>query len=115
MGENQRTFTVVRPGKPGGRYVSETPMDAGRKAGMRLFRDADARKSKTNNNVVELELKEITRDDKVAHPKERYFYRVTRTKIPEKDRVVHTFKKPDGSKTKVVALYTYKTVSIDSL
>lgn len=69
------------------RYVSEHPLDAGKKAGRHLFRAADAKRtsSKSNNTVV-LELEEITKTQKVAHAKERYYYKVTRKSIPMAER-----------------------------
>jgi hypothetical protein len=110
MGPNMRAFTVVsssQNGKKGGRYIAETPMDAGRKAGKRLLDDGP-----DDVQSVEFEMQEVTRETKVAHAKAQYFYKVTRALIPAKDRVVKVFKKPDGTKTEFVAKYTYTTVAI---
>jgi hypothetical protein len=111
MGEKKRAFTVVSasiPGsKAGGRYISVTPLDAGRKAGKRLLDDSG------KVNTVEFEMEEITRDKRVSRSKARYFYRVDRVKIPEKDRVVKVFRsKKDGKKTEFVAKYEYTTQAI---
>ena len=96
MGDKKRFFTVVSSSfgttRPG-RYISVEPMEAGRKAGRQIFRDADKqRKSSRSNNIVFVEMIEKTRFNKVAHPKDRYYYKVTRVKIPEDKRKQYKFK-----------------------
>lgn len=111
MKEDARSFTVVSSsfGLSGGRYVSPDPADAGRKAGRKLFDKANKNKQ---NNVVFLEVKEITRSKKVAHSKERYFYKVDRMLIPESKRVVRKFKKEDGTVSTFTPMYDYEIKSI---
>lgn len=111
MAEDARSFTVISSsfGISGGRYVSTDPSDAGRKAGRKLFDKANKNKS---NNVVFLEVKEITRSKKVAHSKERYFYKVERSLIPESKRIERKFKKPDGTVSTFTPLYEYDIKSI---
>ena len=76
------------------RYVSEHPLDAGKKAGRQLFRAADAKRaSSKSNNTVYVELDEITKTQKVAHSKERYYYKVTRKSIPVAERKEKKFGK----------------------
>ena len=111
MPPDARSFTVVSSsfGLSGGRYVSVDPADSGRKAGRKLF---DKAKKNKANNVVFLELREITRSKKVAHAKERYFYKVERKSIPESKRVVRKFKKEDGSVSTFTPAYEYDIKSI---
>ena len=59
-----------------------------------------------------LEVKEITRSKKVAHSKERYFYKVDRMLIPESKRVVRKFKKEDGTVSTFTPMYDYEIKSI---
>jgi hypothetical protein len=111
MGD-KRTFTIVSSsfGLTGGRFVSENPMDAGKKAGKRLF----ARTDKGNSNQVSFEMKEITRTKKVSHSKEKYFYQVTRSKIPENKRKVQKYKnKTDGTISQFTPMYEYKAVAVE--
>ena len=111
MAEDARSFTVVSSsfGIEGGRYVSADPSDAGRKAGRKLFDKANKNKS---NNIVVLEVKEITRSKMVAHSKERYFYKVERHMIPESKRIERKFKKEDGTVSTFTPLYEYEIKSI---
>ena len=95
MGDKKRFFAVVSSSfgttKPG-RYISIEPMEAGRKAGRQIFRDADKkRQSSRSNNIVFIQMVEKTRFNKVAHPKDRYYYKVTRVKIPEDKRKQYKF------------------------
>jgi hypothetical protein len=116
MGEESRSFTVVSSsfGHKGGRYVSAQPMDAGRKAGRILFEKADKKsKASKENSVVYIEMKETTRSKKVTHSKERYFYSVTRVKIPLADRIERKFKKPDGTLSTFTPKYNYEVAMAD--
>lgn len=112
MKENSRSFTVVSSslGPDGGRYIAEDPMVAGRKAGKKLFEKAEKlRKSSARNMVVDFEMREISQVKKVAYSKERYFYRVTRVLIPERERKTQKF----SNGVEFTPIYTYKIKSVD--
>ena len=115
MGEHRRSFRIVSSsfGLDGGRYIAEHPLDAGKKAGRMLFMKAQEKRltSRANNQVV-LELSEITKSKKVAHSKERYFYKVTRKSIPVAERKEQKFKKADGSTISVTPEHTYEVSAV---
>jgi hypothetical protein len=111
MKENHRSFKVLSSSfgpLAGGRYISEGPMEAGRKAGRILFKKADkSRSSSRDNHIVHIEMVEITRGGKMAHSKDRYFYEVERTLIPAAQRQTIPFRKKDGTTVNVTPMYTY--------
>ena len=97
MGE-RRSFRIVSNSfgidTDSSRYVSEHPLDAGKKAGRMMFREADKKRaSSKSNNKVNIELEEITKTQKVAHSKERYYYVVVRKSIPVAQRKEKKFGK----------------------
>ena len=115
MKENSRTFRVVSSsyGLEGGRYVSESPIDAARKAARVLFKSAEkTRKSSSDNHRVTLELKEITRVKKIESSRDRFFYEVRRMLIPEGQRKTRTFRKPDGTSSTFTPKYEYAVKSV---
>jgi hypothetical protein len=111
MKANSRTFKVVSSsfGFEGGRYVSEGPMEAGRKAARILFAKAEKLHgtSKDNHRVV-LELKEITRVKKIESSKDRFYYEVRRIVIPVAQRKEKVFK----NGTKFTPMYEYEVKSV---
>lgn len=116
MKENSRSFTVVSSsfGLPGGRYIDDQPLKAARKAGRKQFEKADAaRLSSKNNMVVYIELNETTKTQKVEHPKERYFYKVTRVAIPKSEQKSYIFKQKDGKKVTVTPEFDYEVSAVD--
>ena len=111
MGE-RRSFRIVSNtfgmDTSSSRYVSEHPVDSGKKAGRQLFRSADAKRASSKaNNIVYVELEEITKTQKVAHSKERYFYKVTRKSIPVAERKEKKF-----GKTTFTPEFTYEIESV---
>lgn len=113
MGENKRSFRIVSNSfgmkTDLSRYVNEFPLEAGRKAGRKMFLAADKmRMSSKTNNIVFIELEEITKTQKVAHSKERYYYKVERTIIPVAERKEKTF---EGGRT-FTPMYRYEVSSV---
>ena len=112
MGEKKRFFTVVSSSfgtNKAGRYISIEPMEAGRKAGRQIFRDADKKRSSSrSNNIVFVQMIEKTRFNKVAHPKDRYYYKVTRVKIPEDKRKKYKF----SAGNEFSPMYDYKVEEV---
>ena len=113
MGDKKRAFTVVSSSIPTatkpGRYISVEPKQAGHKAGRQIFRQHDKlRQSSKANHIVFIQMVELTRFNKVPHSKERYFYKVTRTKIPEDQRKEQKFK--NGSSFTI--MYDYKVEEV---
>lgn len=91
-----------------GRYIGREPKDAAPKAARVLFRREDIkRKTGSRNNIVELEMVEITRTPRVKAKMERYTYKVTRTLIPEGERKAQV-----RNGVSFTPKYTYKCVSI---
>jgi hypothetical protein len=116
MKENSRTFRVVSSsfGLEGGRYVSEGPMEAARKAARILFTKAEKqRKSSVTNHRVVLELKEITRVKKIESSRDRFYYDVRRITIPVAERKVLRFPSKTGGPTMTFTpMYDYEVKSV---
>ena len=112
MTDSSRSFKVVSSSfgtvPENGRYIGREPKDAAPKAARVLFRREDLkRKTGSRNNIVELEMVEITRSPRVRAKLERYTYKVTRSLIPEGDRKAQV-----RNGVSFTPKYTYKCVSI---